>query len=383
MSKFLHWNCRGYYPNFEELGRLISLHAPKAICLQELQLCHRPFLPPSRYRLPLLSVNRGPNDRGGAAILFHESVPFTHIPITTHLHVVAARVHLHSTFTLCSVYLAPSCGYTKEDLFSLFRSLPAPLLVLGDFNIRHPLWGDSVSSHNADWLLSALQEFSLGCLNSGLPTFERFDTCSSSCVDLSLCSLSLIDGFWWDRSSYLHGSDHYPIVVTSLSPDLPQTPYTSWRYDRADWSSFREATYVPYLPGTDVFASAEDAFNYFRDIVLGAAGGHIPRSSASRRSATPWWNAVCARANRIKRQLYRSYKSVPTQANLILFKAAAARSRCVNRRTRKQFFRSYASTVTSSTPLSSIYGVIRRISRGHCRSLAMGPTRMMFSPLLE
>src|SRR5678815_2921621 len=216
MSKFLQWNCRGYYPNFEELGRLIELHTPKAICLQELQLRNRAFLPPSKYRLPLASQNRGANDRGSAAILFHESVPFTHIPIPTRLHAVAARVHLDSPFTLCSVYLAPSCIYTREDLFGLFRNLPPPLLVLGDFNIRHPLWGDSVSSPNADWLLGVLQGFSLGCLNTGLPTFERFDTRTSSCVDISLCSLSFIDKFWWDRSPYLCGSDHYPIYILHL-----------------------------------------------------------------------------------------------------------------------------------------------------------------------
>src|SRR5678816_4519783 len=367
MTKFLQWNCRGYYPNFEELGRLIELHTPKAICLQELQLRNRAFLPPSKYRLPLASQNRGANDKGGAAILFHESVHFTHIPIQTRLHAVAARVHLDSPFTLCSVYLAPSCIYSREDLFGLFRNLPPPLLVLGDFNIRHPLWGDSVSSPNADWLLGVLQGFSLGCLNTGLPTFERFDTRTSSCVDISLCSLSFIDKFWWDRSPYLCGSDHYPIYLTSLCPDRPPTPYTSWRYDRADWSSFLTATYVPCLPATEVFPSPADAFTYFADVVLEAAKAHIPRSSACRRSATPWWNADCARANRAKRQLYRSYKKTPTQSTLILFKAAAARSRCINRRTRKQDFRTYASTVKSSTPLSSVYGVVRKISCKHYR----------------
>src|SRR5678816_505354 len=47
------------------------------------------------------------------------------------------------------------------------------------------------------------------------------------------------------------------------------------------------------------------------------------------------------------------------------FKASAARSRRINRRTRKQFFRAYASTVNSSTPVSSVHKKVRKISRKH------------------
>lgn len=55
---------------------------------------------------------------------------------------------------------------------------------------------------------------------------------------------------------------------------------------------------------------------------------------------------------------YKVYKTTPTPPCLILFKAAAARSRCINR-----FY--YISTMNSSTPLSSVYKVVRKISRKH------------------
>ena len=355
MASFLQWNCRGYFANYEELKRLLVAHQPLAVCLQELQLRDRTLYQPSRYREPLLSVNRGASDRGGAAILLHESVPFTPIPLSTPLHAVAARIHLDIPLTLCSVYLAPSCPYTKKDLIDLFRSLPPPMLVLGDFNLRHPLWGDSITSPNAGLILDILQDFSLGCLNTGLPTFERFDTGTSSCVDISLCSLSTLDRFGWDRSAFLCGSDHYPIVIPSFGQGPRQQSSFRWQYNRADWSSFYQATYFPDLPSTTLFPSPADAFSSFQDTVLSAAADHIPRSSGSRKSITPWWNQDCARADREKRKLFRAYKQAPIPPNLILFKASAARARCIYRRARKQYFRNYASTVNSSTPVSAVH----------------------------
>src|SRR5678816_4610490 len=101
MTTFLQWNCRGYYSNFEELVQLINICTPKCICLQELRLCHRDFFQPSEYKSPLTSIERGDNDRGGAGILIHKSIPYSPVPLQTKLHAVAARIHLPTDLTIC------------------------------------------------------------------------------------------------------------------------------------------------------------------------------------------------------------------------------------------------------------------------------------------
>lgn len=174
------------------------------------------------------------NERVGEAILLYESVPFS--PLSPNSHAVATFVHLKCPFTLCSIYLAPSCTYVKADLIHLLAQLPKPVLILGDFNLRHPLSGDSGTSSDTDWLIDCMHLFALSYLNSGLLTHERLDTRSSTCVDVSLCFLSILDKFLWERSSFLCGSDHYTIL-TSLSPTSPPS-YSAWRYDCADWSLF-------------------------------------------------------------------------------------------------------------------------------------------------
>ena len=235
MAKFLQWNCRGYLANYEELTRLIDKHHPKVICLQELMICNRKIGHPTDYQPPLTSTNRGHNDRGGAAIIIHKSVPYKKIPLTTNLHAVAAVVYLgSSSITVCSVYLAPSCPYTEHDLFTLFQQLPPHVMILGDFNLSHPAWGDTTCSPRADWLLNNIDTFQLGCLNTGLPTYERLYAGTSSCIDVSLCSLNIVDRYEWSRSPFLHGSDHYPIFIQTLGPALHGSSSPTWRYHRAN-----------------------------------------------------------------------------------------------------------------------------------------------------
>ncbi|WP_369123698.1 hypothetical protein, partial [Clostridioides difficile] len=102
----------------------------------------------------------------------------------------------------------------------MVRQLPPPLLLLGDFNLRHPLWGDSVTPPHAHFLTSLLPAFSLSCLNDGLPTHYHCQTSSFSCIDVSLCSSSVLPFLSSSRLSSFHVSDHYLITLTEISLDV-------------------------------------------------------------------------------------------------------------------------------------------------------------------
>src|SRR5678816_2707308 len=65
---------------------------------------------------------------------------------------------------------------------------------------------------------------------------------------------------------------------------------------------------------------------------------------------------------------------------MISFKAAAARSRRINRQTRKQYFRTYISTVNSTTPLPLVWKVTQKISR---RSNNSSPTVLRYGPDID
>ena len=101
---------------------------------------------------------------------------------------MAAQIHLSRIYAVCFLCLAPGVPIARDDLVNLLRQLPEPFLLVGDFNIRHPSWGDMAASSNTAMLHSVTSDFSLCCLNSGLPTHYHRSTDSFSCIDLSFCS---------------------------------------------------------------------------------------------------------------------------------------------------------------------------------------------------
>lgn len=95
-------------------------------------------------------------------------------------------------------------------------------------------------------------EVSLGYLNMDYRLNERFETHTSSCVDIyTLYYPSLIVTSWKGRLSYV------VVITTQLlfrlcsSPLLP--PFSSRIYDHADWYSYRLATALPIFSARKVF----------------------------------------------------------------------------------------------------------------------------------
>ena len=76
----------------------------------------------------------------GVALLIHQNILSSHIDLDTNLQAVAARITLGKTVTVCSMF--PSAVPVRgADLYHLFRQLPRPFIVLGDFNGHNPFWG--------------------------------------------------------------------------------------------------------------------------------------------------------------------------------------------------------------------------------------------------
>lgn len=59
-------------------------------------------------------------------------------------------LHLKRNYTIYYFYLAPSVPVSKANLLDLFVQLSPSVVVLGDFNIRHPLWRETVISSNVN-----------------------------------------------------------------------------------------------------------------------------------------------------------------------------------------------------------------------------------------
>ena len=71
------------------------------------------------------------------------------------------------TLTVCNLYLPPSLDVNFSDLEHLVKQLPAPFVIVGDFNAHSPLWGDVRQDSRAQVVGKLLNDYNLCLLNTG------------------------------------------------------------------------------------------------------------------------------------------------------------------------------------------------------------------------
>ena len=139
--------------------------------------------------------------------------------------------------TVCNIYLPPSLDVNFSDLKHLFEQLPAPFVLIGDFNAHSPLWGDVRRDSRGQMIEKLLNDYNFCLLNTGEPTYRHHSHNSFSVPDVSICDPSLALEFDWQTHNDFCRSDHFPVILkTSLRDDEPAAEH--WKFDRADWMSF-------------------------------------------------------------------------------------------------------------------------------------------------
>ena len=184
------------------------------VCLQETKLS-----PSLQYSLKGYTVYRRdmpaePVAHGGVLLAVHRSIPSRQLELHTPLQAVAARVLFdHRDFTICSIYLPPGNALPRLELSRLVAELPSPMLILGDFNGHHTLWGCRDIDVRGRILERFILEERLVVLNTGTHTHVTMPSGVTSALDLSLSSPQLMPLFTWRVSDDPMGSDHFPVFL--------------------------------------------------------------------------------------------------------------------------------------------------------------------------
>ena len=115
--------------------------------------------------------------------------------------------------TICSIYLHPTDQVIVEDLRDLLEQLPAPMILLGDFNAYNPLWGSKRMSTRGKMIEKILDRYNLLCLNDKEETYYRtYNSCKST-IDLTHANLMIATEYKWSKKHELMGSDHFLIII--------------------------------------------------------------------------------------------------------------------------------------------------------------------------
>ena len=357
----LQWNCQGMQAKYEALKVLIEENFPICIALQETMLGQK-HLCPREYEFYHSEYDEQRDIHGGCAMLIRRDIPHTQVPLQTDLQVVAVQIFLKKKYTVCSLYLPPTRtdhGLT-EKLEDLLNQLPKPFLVLGDFNGRHPMWGDVVSNSRGNILYPFIEDKELAILNSGEATHFHIQTGTFSAIDLSLCSPDCYLDFSWRVMEEGLGSDHFPIAIDIVDEiATPRSP--RWIVDKANWALFKTLTLLEV--NAEDFQSVDDALEFLNKVIIDAAQETIPRTTGKfRRKPVPWWNLQCQIAHKAMRAAFTRYRRNNCAYYLISFKKARARFRYQVKQAKRQSWIEFISKINWKTSLSQVWNKIRKIS---------------------
>jgi hypothetical protein len=172
----------------------------------------------------------------------------------------------------------------------------------GDLNGLHPSRGKNNNLyHRGDMrvVFSAINNFNLCCLNSGVSTRINRPPFPNTTVDLIVSATALYWSFAWHPLDDPHGSDRFLVIIEHVIPFFPTTSndrgptIPKFLYSKAEWFLF--SSHLDSLVNSFVFSfSPIDNYNNFIYLLNTASRLAIPTKCISYRfpSTSPiWWSS--------------------------------------------------------------------------------------------
>jgi len=260
------WNCGGLYPHLRESHLeqyLRTEHSPPLLmALAETHWRAMGSNGPNPKPLPsyLWSCHHPPpttsaRTGGGLALLYHKKVAVhahhdlrialphrSRIGVTTNSATLWHTIRLPSSrpFLLGIIYLTPQDNTTAINVQLVTANIDnaraahptLPMIVVGDFNLKHPEWRDPLACDNryspqpaANHLADYIDTTGLTILNNvytpGMVTHPAAGANQGSIIDLILTDSPTMFINMHMTSSDKLDSDHLPITLTFTPPGRP------------------------------------------------------------------------------------------------------------------------------------------------------------------
>ena len=267
---------------------------------------------------------------------------------------------MNRKYTICSIYLPPNEPVSYVELVRLLQQLPKPFLLLGDFNSRHPMWGDIVTNNKGNLIASLIENEDLTLLNTGEATHYHQPTGTMSCIDLSITSSDCVIDFNWNLSEDWHTSDHSPIIINcNDNPLVQRSP--RWCLEKADWPKYRDLSKIE--GSADEFHRVDDAIDLLNGTLHTAGVNSIPRSTGIfHRRPVPWWCEELRILHRATRRALTRCRRHRTDENLTNYKKCRAQFRRAMKAASRQSWSAFITNINSRTPQSTIWKKVRKVA---------------------
>lgn len=256
------------------------------------------------------------DNRPRACIVTTKGIDVTFMPQFSNPDVTTALLRTGNEFIIiCSIYLAGDSmeeipGDTIRAITNHAMIHKLPLIVGGDVNAHHTVWGSSDTNHRGEKLLEFIASTDLEILNKGIsPTFVTRNR--SEVLDITVASQNIINIIKnWHVSNEDTLSDHREINFTI---DIETVNINKFRNPRnTDWEVFKrvlsrnitkDQRNLVDLTDSEKFDKAVEGFNKAMNTAFIKA---CPESKGNH-SGNSWWNPKLQKLRALSRRLLRIY----------------------------------------------------------------------------
>ncbi|GFU51037.1 putative RNA-directed DNA polymerase from transposon X-element [Trichonephila clavipes] len=274
-------------------------------------------------------------------------IPVLSSHCTTSLQAVAVRIHIHSLVTVCCVYLPPNDVVPQVDLNGLVSQLPAPFLLLGDFNGHSPLWGHDVTNSRGRQIEQLISDHCLCLLNNDENTYFHAPTRTFHSLDLAICSPTLLPMLNFEVANDLHNSDHFLLLVSHVNGAGGRFRPPTHNFHRADWDD--KFTRLAIITDTMV-QNGQLMKQSSMSLIFGMLPMQpFPKHQFLESCVQTMVERFPANKPWSKARAWGYFQRYPTTDNLIAFKRAKALARRIRRQCQRESWIQYVSSITSST----------------------------------
>ena len=272
--------------------------------------------------------------------------------IRTKIGETSEVIHIHN------VYNPSPASYSSVDcpstLPTVKRQLTAGVkhVLLGDFNLHHPLWNDSTrtTQHaSADQLLDVIEEANLSLtLPKGTITWEARQ--SFSTIDLVFMSDDLVARLehCMSRPELNQSSDHIPISTRITLNSEPQTIVERRAWKRVNMEKLREAEKRAPLPFSPRSPDEIEAYTItIQEFLREVINATVPWARPSK-YAKPFWNDECSVITKETRRLRRAWTNSRDLSDWITYTKSNHRKQKIIQKAKRLSFRKEIEKATES-----------------------------------
>jgi len=293
------------------------------------------------------------------AICVRQSVVHSEIDISpsdSHLEISGIKTTAVSIF---NIYNPPRNNFAMAT-FDFLSDLKNVVLC-GDFNSHHGMWGSQLSNTNGrnlvglvekhDYVLSETQLFRPICYHG-----------SWNLLHLTLVSNSLASHCSSTVTNDLLGNDH-TVILTEIRGCSPRNSVRpTWNFTKANWPLFNE---ICESALTSFSVNLRYSYQLFETSILDAASHSIPTTKPWRKQSVPWWTKVSDVAVKNKKHAYLRMKRTRSTADIIIFKRSRAKTRRIILEAKQSSWQKFCSSISCNLRLSMAWKKIKCFSGNH------------------